>query len=57
MNSVIALFSYTLSVSAIRAVSDSADSGIDRCNLNSGTRNPFVENSESRNRVLGGGGP
>ena len=56
MNSVIALFSYTLSVSAIRAVSDSADSGIDRCNLNSGTRNPFVENSESRNRVLGGGG-
>ena len=54
MNSVTALFSYTLSVSAIRAVSDSADSG-HRCNLNSGTRNPFVENSESRNRVLGGG--
>ena len=67
MNSVIALFSYTLSVSAIpsRAVSDSADSrrlsqtlAIDRCNLNSGTRNPFfVENSESTNRVLGGGVP
>ena len=61
MNSMIALFSYTLSVSAIpsRAVCDSADSRrLDRCNLNSGTRNPFfVENSESTNRVLGGGVP